>query len=146
PLEHRRAIARALVAATIVAADDAGVPPPAGPGRDALVTAITDDLHGYGMGFGDFLLSSVKGLASRIATWKLVGDRGSLTDASSPAAGDILRFLARGDGVRRFLRAAIQDHEDQPLYLLGHSLGGIMCVDLLVREQISAVKGLVTVG
>lgn len=146
PLEHRRAIARALVAATIVSAEDAGVPAPAGAGRDALVAAITDDLHGYGMGFGDFLLSPVKGLAARVATRKLVADRGSITDATSPAAGDILRFLARGDGVRRFLRSAIRDHEDQPIYLLGHSLGGIMCVDLLVREQISAVKGLITVG
>ena len=32
------------------------------------------------------------------------------------------------------------------MYLVAHSLGGIICVDLLVREEFPTVAGLVTVG
>jgi pimeloyl-ACP methyl ester carboxylesterase len=62
-------------------------------------------------------------------------------------AGDVLRFLARGDDSRRFVESLIADHAARdPVYLLAHSLGGIMCVDLLVRGPIAGVRGLITVG
>jgi hypothetical protein len=46
PLEHRRAIARAVVAWVLVAADDDGRPAPDGGTRDALVLALTTALQG----------------------------------------------------------------------------------------------------
>lgn len=145
-LEHRRAIGRALIAHALLAAEDDGEPPIDGGTRDALVERITDELHGYGLGVGDFLLRPFKGIAARTATRKLTGDRGALSDAAAPMAGDILRFLAHGDGVRAFIREAIADHAPGPVYVLGHSLGGIMSVDLLVRQPVPEVAGLVTVG
>jgi alpha-beta hydrolase superfamily lysophospholipase len=95
---------------------------------------------------GEFLLRPVKGLAARWATAKLTKDRGSITDAAAPAAGDVARFLANRDGARTFVPAAINDIAPDPVYILGHSLGGIICVDLLVREQLGNVAGPITVG
>lgn len=146
-LDHRRAIARALLAYALVEAEDAGEPAPSGAVRDALVLRLTDELHGHGMGVSDFLLRPVAGIAKRVATKRLTRKRGSITDAAAPASGDILRFLANGDGVRRYLRAAVADVATAgPVYLLAHSLGGIMCVDLLIREAIPGVAGLITIG
>jgi hypothetical protein len=146
PLEHRRAIARALDAHAMVAAEHAGAPPVDGATRDALLERLTNELHGYGMGIGEFLLRPVKGVATRMATWKLTRDRGEISDSTAPMAGDVLRFLASGDGARTFIREAIADLAPGPVYLLAHSLGGIMCVDLLVREEIPEVAALVTIG
>jgi hypothetical protein len=146
PIEHRRAIARALIAHALVAAEESGEPPLDGGTRDVLVERLTDELHGYGMGVGEFLLRPVKGLAQHVVTRKLTGDRGSISDAAAPAAGDILRFLAKGDGVRAFIKKAVADGGPSPVHLLAHSLGGIMSVDLLIREAIPEVAGLVTIG
>jgi hypothetical protein len=144
PLDHRRAIARAVIAHALVAADDQGLPPPDGATRDRCVEMLSNQLHGYGLGVSDFLTRPFKGMAARMVTRKLTGDRGAISDATGPVAGDILRFLARGDGVREFITDHISDAG--PTYLLGHSLGGIMCVDLLIRERIPDVLGLITVG
>lgn len=146
PLEHRRAIARALVAYTLIAAEEAGNPPRDGVERDAIVERLTNELHGYGLGVGEFLLRPVKGLAQRIITNKLTGDRGSISDGVAPTAGDILRFLARGDSVREFIQRSISDSAEGPVVIVAHSLGGIMCVDLLVRQAIPKVSALVTIG
>ena len=146
PLEHRRAIARAIVAAALVAAEEAGRPPLDGAARDELVAAVTTDLHGFGLGVGEFLLRPVKGLAAKLITRKLVGDRGSISDAVAPTAGDILRFLAHGDGARSYVRDAITDCGPGPVYVLAHSLGGIICADLLIREALPEVAALITVG
>jgi hypothetical protein len=146
PLEHRRAIARALIARAMVAAEEAGAPPIDGETRDAVVERLSNELNGYGMGVGEFLLRPVKGLAMRMATWKLTHDRGGISDSTAPMAGDVLRFLASGDGLREFIREALADFDPGPVYLLGHSLGGIACVDLLIRDEIPSVRRLVTVG
>jgi pimeloyl-ACP methyl ester carboxylesterase len=146
PLEHRRAIARAIVAHALVSAEEAGEPSIPGSVRDDIVERLTDELHGYGLGVGEFLLRPVRGLALRLVTRKLTGERGAITDAAAPAAGDVLRFLAAGDGIRTLLSSAVDDAGSGPVYLLAHSLGGIMCVDLLARKAIPSVAGLITVG
>lgn len=152
PLEHRRAIARALVAHTLVAAEEAGRPPLTGAARDEIVLLLTTELRGYGMGIGEFLLRPVKGLALRTVTKKLVGDRGTYSDATAPMAGDILRYLANGESMRSFIRGFLSDLDGGPIVLLGHSLGGIMCVDLLVEQALAEahtgaeITALVTVG
>lgn len=148
PLEHRAAIARALVAHTLVAAaEEGGVPFPDGAVRDAIVLRITDEFHGHGLGVGDFVKRTVVGLAARGATRRLHRDRGALTDAAAPASGDVLRFLANGEGAREYVRRAVTDAAERgPVYLLAHSLGGMICADLLVREPLPAVAALITVG
>lgn len=146
PLEHRRAIARALIAYTLVAAEEAEHLYMNGAVRDGLVEQLTNDLHGYGMGVGEFLLRPVKGLALRLVTKKLVGDRGTVSDAAAPAAGDILRYVANGQRIRAYVQQSIADLGKGPVILVGHSLGGIICVDLLVRQAIPEVAALITVG
>jgi pimeloyl-ACP methyl ester carboxylesterase len=58
---------------------------------------------------------------------------------------DILLYQSRGDRIRSFIQETIQQAEP-PVVLLAHSLGGIACVDLLVKQPLSQVALLVTVG
>jgi hypothetical protein len=144
-LDHRRAIARAVIAHASIAAVEADYPLIDGGIRDSITKRLTDELNGYGLGVADFFLESFKGLAKHMATRKLTGDRGALTDSAAPFAGDVLRFLARGDEARVFLHDAIDDAGDD-VFLLGHSLGGVMCVDLLAKFNIPTIRGIITVG
>jgi len=146
PLEHRGAIARALIGFTLLDAEAAGRPPLDGTSRDLLVAQLTTDLHGYGLGVGEFLSRPFKGLAAHAATWKLTKDRGSITDDVAPLAGDILRYLAKPGAAQQFLRRAIEDCQEGPVHLLAHSLGGIISVDLLATQPIDTVRSLITVG
>jgi hypothetical protein len=91
------------------------------------VDRLSDELKGFGLGFSDFLKRPVKGLALRAVTSRLTSGRAGLTDGTTPMAGDVLRFLAAGDGLRTFLRRAIEDVAAKgDVFVLGHSLGGIM--------------------
>ncbi|MRH89606.1 hypothetical protein GFY24_19520 [Nocardia sp. SYP-A9097] len=146
PLEHRAAIARALIARMIADTSADEAPPLGGVVRDALTAQLTTDLDGSGLGISDKLAGLRTKFISHLVTRKLVGERGGLTDAAAPLAGDILRYLARGQRMREFLHRTIADVESDSIVLLGHSLGGIMCVDLLAGEHIPRVRALVTVG
>jgi hypothetical protein len=68
-----------------------------------------------------------------------------LRGVTSSLVADIIRYQARGQPMRDFIRARVRELEP-PVVLLAHSLGGIMCVDLLVHEPIPEVQMLVTVG
>ncbi|MBH0779651.1 alpha/beta fold hydrolase [Nocardia bovistercoris] len=146
PLEHRCAIARALIAHSLKAAMAEGLPPLGGAKRELLVGQLVADLRGSGLGVGNFLVEQVKRYLPRPISHVLVGHRGALTDATALPAGDVLRYLARGQQMTTLLRNAILDTGSDSVVLLGHSLGGILCVDLLARERIPAVRTLVTVG
>jgi hypothetical protein len=81
-------------------------------------------------------------IGTALATWR----RGSVTDATSPLAGDILLYQCRGATIRQLIRAQIEELTP-PIVLLGHSLGGIACVDLLIEADLrERVSLLVTVG
>ncbi len=141
-LEHRKAVARAVVARALAAADVAVD----GATRDTLVEHFIGELHGYGKGISRWLARPFTGIASQAVT-RLVGRRrGTITDATAPAAGDILRYQARGEGIRAVIRQAILDADADNVTLLAHSLGGIACVDLLVTSNIPQVDRLITVG
>jgi hypothetical protein len=148
--EFRKAVARALVAFTVASAEESGVPPIDGAARDKIVAAVIADLHGYGMGIATWLVLPFKGIAQRTMTRQVTRRRGALSDATSPAAGDIIRYQARGSGIRRYIRQVAADaaagHPGRPVTLLAHSLGGVACVDALIEEPIPAVTRLVTVG
>ncbi|MFN4866622.1 MAG: hypothetical protein ACK5GZ_09945 [Cyanobium sp.] len=70
--------------------------------------------------------------------------RGALSDAASPAAGDIMLYQARGEAIRARIRERILA-AGEPVHLLAHSLGGVACVDLLASEALP-VRQLITVG
>lgn len=137
-VEHRKAVARAVIARTLVA-KAAEVD---GETRDALVELFLDELHGYGKGIWAWLARPFQGVAT-----SLVGRRrGGVADASVPAAGDILRYQARGEGIRAAIRRAVIDTRADRVALLAHSLGGVACVDLLVTSELPQVDRLITVG
>jgi pimeloyl-ACP methyl ester carboxylesterase len=148
--EHRKAVARALVAFTIVHAADSGAPPVDGAARDTIVTAVTDDLHGFGLGVAGWLTRPFQGIAAGMVTQRLSRRRGALSDATSPAAGDIIRYQSRGAGIRRYIRQVVVDSSagdpGASVTLIGHSLGGIACVETLIEEPVPGVDRLVTVG
>ncbi len=148
--EHRKAVARALVAFTLVSAEGSGAPPIDGAAREEIVAALVDDLHGFGLGVAAWLTRPFKGIAGSMLTQRMARKRGALTDATSPAAGDIIRYQARGSGIRRYIRRVVADAvaaDSHPsVTLLAHSLGGIACVDALIEEPIPGVGRLVTVG
>jgi hypothetical protein len=148
--EHRKAVARALVAWTLVNAERAGEPPIDGAARDQIVAVLVGDLHGYGMGLAAWLTRPFKGVALNMITQRIARRRGALTDATAPAAGDIMRYQARGSGIRNYIRQVVADAvADDPapsVTLLAHSLGGIACVDALVETPIAGVDRLITVG
>lgn len=145
PVEHTQAIARAIIALTLVEAMERGAPAVDGQTRDGLLDTMIEELAGYAMGIGDWLKRPLVGIARRVASRKLVKDRGAITDGTSPAAGDTLRFFAHGDEVLMFLLQAVEA-APSPVTLVGHSLGGIMCVSLLARQCLPQVRRLVTVG
>lgn len=74
--------------------------------------------------------------------------KGEVTDSAALFAGDILLYQARGDAIRAEIRKRVEAAaaKSPPVVLLGHSLGGIACVDLIATKQLPNVPLLVTVG
>jgi pimeloyl-ACP methyl ester carboxylesterase len=144
---YRLAVSRALVAQAVWLAG--GAESAAmwmdGNAREALVESLLDALGGRDRGPVGWVKKHLSNLALRYVTDRVKRKRGAFSDQSFPAAGDILLYQARGDGIRGFIR----DHIKQatpPIVLLAHSLGGIACVDLLVKEPLPQVEMLITVG
>jgi hypothetical protein len=140
--EVRTALARALVASAIALGPRERVP--AGRARDRLVAALTQAWGGDERALG-WLTSRVKRAALHVATNTTKRKRGAISDASYPAAGDILLYQRRGGGIRTFIRDVIAGAAS-PVVLLAHSLGGIACFDLLCEPGAPAVEWLITVG
>ncbi|MEG2902552.1 MAG: alpha/beta fold hydrolase, partial [Massilia sp.] len=67
-------------------------------------------------------------------------------DSAFPAAGDILLYQARGQGIRDFIGRRIDQLKAKEVIILAHSLGGIACVELLAQHTPGHVKRLVTFG
>ncbi|MGW5342165.1 esterase/lipase family protein [Streptomyces sp. NPDC004050] len=139
--EHRRAVARAVMAMTHTLASDRGLEV-SGIVRDALLASLGDDLYTEGR--------SLKGLLGKALLapvgWRGRRRRGAWGDAALPALGDILRYQARGQGVRDQIRRTVENTPGDRITLIAHSLGGIACVDLLVQEPLERVDQLITVG
>ncbi|MEV8225306.1 hypothetical protein AB0P41_04420 [Streptomyces sp. NPDC079167] len=140
-------LARALTA-TVVGAEIAADSPvqTGGDGRDAAVAALAERLGAApaGTGRGPLLRMAGRPLV-RLGSRYAVRRRRALTDAAHPAAGDILRYLARGEDMRQGLRDLVGTLEP-PVVLLGHSLGGIISLDTLISGPLPGVELLITVG
>jgi pimeloyl-ACP methyl ester carboxylesterase len=71
--------------------------------------------------------------------------RRPLTEAAHPAAGDVLRYLARGEPFRAQL-AALAVTLEPPVAFVGHSLGGIIALETLISRPLPMVRLVVTAG
>ncbi|MEP6764345.1 MAG: hypothetical protein ABJB66_08555 [Gemmatimonadaceae bacterium] len=149
---YRRVLARSLVAMTIheselrdSGADGTAAWVLAGPRRDAIVDLIFLELGGGERGLGAWTAKQVTGIASWVSTSLVKRKRGSITDAGSPAAGDILLYQARGEPIRNCIYETLVAAKP-PVTVIAHSLGGIAAVELLILKNIPSVELLVTVG
>jgi hypothetical protein len=145
--ELREALARAVTAATLVAADNgaAGSFPIDAIGRDTIAEAVLDGLNGADLGLGQTLLKVSANLVLRMGVSKAIERRrGMIMDRVTPFGGDVLRYLAHGEPVRRFIAETVRS-VNGPVVLMAHSLGGIASLDL-VRLGMAQVDLLVTVG
>lgn len=140
--EYRAAIARAWVAEAIRRRTCQQPEAPWVPAtlRDEIVKEVIVDLGGEELAFSNWAKARVLDLGTR---W-VQKSRGNLTGAASPIAGDILLYQSRGAPIRDRIRQAVKQAA-APVVLMGHSLGGIASVDLLVEEELP-VKLLITVG
>ncbi|MFF3371588.1 hypothetical protein ACFYXF_01380 [Streptomyces sp. NPDC002680] len=137
--QHRHAVARALVACTLALAAQDGADFPDGNGRETLVALLSSDLQAQGRSLPGRLRRVAAAPALRVA------ERRALRRQGAPS-GDILRYQARGEGIRQLVRRTIEDTPGDAITLMAHSLGGVACVDLLVQEAVPRVDQLITVG
>ncbi|MEV6692693.1 hypothetical protein AB0M35_14600 [Micromonospora sp. NPDC051196] len=146
--ELATALAAAIVAEAMTRADQqAGGPVPLiGQRRDALVELLVAQLHGDARAMmGRAVMAGAQLAATLGATRPAERRRLALTSAVSPAAGDIMVYLARGAAIREHITTTVAAVDDD-VVLLAHSLGGIACVDVLVDAPPANVRGLITVG
>lgn len=145
--EHRHAVARAVVAATLSAAAARGADSVDGVARGALLAALSSDLHSQGRALPGKVWKAAATPALRVLTRKAAGRRGPLSDGVLPMIGDILRYQARGDGVRQMIKRTVEHVPGEAVTVLAHSLGGVASVDLLAMEDLGRrVDQLITVG
>jgi hypothetical protein len=64
---------------------------------------------------------------------------------AAPFAGDVLYYLRRGKEIVEFVANRLREAEP-PVVAIGHSLGGIILVDLLSRPQAPKIDYLITAG
>ncbi|MFH8937536.1 hypothetical protein [Streptomyces griseosporeus] len=145
--EHRYAVARAVVAAALSAAVERGADAVDGLTRDALLFSLSSDLHAQGRALPGKVWKAAAVPALKALTRKAADRRGALSDGVLPMAGDILRYQARGEGVRQLVKRTIEHAPGEAVTVLAHSLGGVACVDLLAMEDLGRrVDQLITVG
>ncbi len=89
-----------------------------------------------------FFLQPLKQLGTKLLQEK----RGILTDRFYPFIGDIILYQAKGERICDFIKNRISEIDSLPVILLAHSLGGIACVELLIKYNLPKVKLLITVG
>ncbi|MFI6373434.1 hypothetical protein [Streptomyces sp. NPDC050546] len=113
--------------------------------RDAfvrkLVQATDDEYRGV---VGGWAKQRVGAFLANRATSYMSRRRGAFTGSASLVAGDILLYQRDGAAIRRYVADRISVLEP-PVTVIAHSLGGIICLDLLATTGRSDVR-LVTVG
>ena len=139
--EFRLAWARAVVAASLADFDSEVI--------DAqklsdLSTRLANEVGNQPKGLlSDWLTQALATVVTRL----LSSRRGHFSDLVVPYIGDILVYQGNGQRIRDMIARCIEGAKaEAPVVLLGHSLGGIACVDLLAAKVYPAVKLLITVG
>ena len=148
--EYRAAIARAIIAEAMALCErqqkyaviliDSNL-------RDEVIQLLESELGEKDRSIGSWMLKRILvPVASKGVMPYIEQRRGAMTDASSPFLGDIILYQGRGEPIREHIYEHILHQADPSIVLLGHSLGGIICVDLLVEKPLPMVKMLITVG
>lgn len=100
----------------------------------------------------NWLKDRVLGFASSGATAIILSRRQGLTSGNTPPIGDIIYYQRRGKDIADLVANQIKEVKandaNRPIVAVGHSLGGIILVDLLSRDKdaYDAVDLLVTAG
>ncbi|PZO46786.1 MAG: hypothetical protein DCF15_19860 [Phormidesmis priestleyi] len=151
PLEgDYAAIARAIVAAARLLCKDQLLYPPLlwneqlrDEAVDAIAQSLTQNETSRGV-ITDWVTQWLKSAGTNAIKRR----RGAIMDDTYPFAGDILLYQARGQKIRDFIRAQVENEQVKPpVVLMAHSLGGIACVDLLIEQDLrEKVACLITVG
>lgn len=144
------ALARAVVARVLSShrLDEPGSAPAVlldGSLRDRLVEQIVQTLAPETRALVRWIKDKVSAFAIRKATRMVVDRRQGLMDASTPALGDVLYYQRRGAEISAHIAQSLAGLE-RPVVAVGHSLGGIMLVDILSRQGAPPVDLLVTAG
>lgn len=141
------AIARAIVATTIMERQQRTLLAMDASLRDEIIRLLNIELGGdrRAPALVNWVTNQVTGLALSITTSLVKRKRGVLSDITDPMAGDILVYQGHGEKIRAHIRQVVEQSEE-PVVLLAHSLGGIACADLLIREPQPKVKSFITVG
>jgi hypothetical protein len=146
------AAARAVVAAALAGhrLDEPGTEPAAalnGGIRDELVDRLADAIMPAGTrGLAtDWLKKKVVEFANKKASNVAVSRRADIMGGSMPAIGDILFYQRRGEQILDLVAAGLEGLP-RPVVAVGHSLGGVVLVDLLTRAGAPTVDLLVTAG
>jgi hypothetical protein len=115
--------------------------------RDQLVSVVAKALSPASTkgAMGSWLENKAKAAAKAKAASYALSRRHGLTADSLPGVGDILFYQRRGVQILRELADDLE-RATPPVVAVGHSLGGIMLVDLLSRLEHPRVERLVTVG
>jgi hypothetical protein len=116
--------------------------------RDQVIEGLTRALGLPTRSVAGWTANRLFGLAQRLGVVDLRYRRGGITDALTPAAGDVLLYQSNGGAIRDFIRHRIEAAArlSPPVVLVAHSLGGIACVDLLAGSAPPPVAALVTAG
>jgi hypothetical protein len=144
------AMARAVVATVLGEYRRRAAEPPAAAAsaqvRDDLVARLATALAPAGTrGVGGWLKDRAMAFAAGRATAYARERRDALTIASLPGIGDILFYQRRGDVIAALVARAMAGLR-QPVVAVGHSLGGIILVDLLSRPGARQADVLITAG
>jgi hypothetical protein len=143
------ATARAVVATALARREDGGEPPAAAvevAAREALISTIETAIAPDGTrSVSDRLKKRVKTFAVKRASALARERRGELMTTSLPGVGDIIYYERRGSAIAAYVAEAMANLP-RPVVAVGHSLGGIVLVDLLTRETPPVADALVTVG
>ena len=144
---YTSATARAVVATAIAISEERDSVRLAtdGPLRDLVVETLDAELGDDEHVLVKLLTSPLKGVAASLVASYTKRQMSAITDATSPFVADIIRYQARGAPMRDFVRARVAELEP-PVVLLAHSLGGIICVDMLIEAPIPGVELLATIG
>jgi hypothetical protein len=133
----RLALARAFLATALLRAEADEPVPVDGAHLDEMVQRVRTLLGGESVTIPDWLLAGPGRWPRR--------RRGTLLYGAAPYVGDVMAYLTRGQRLRDKIAAAVT-RARPPVALVGHSLGGIACVDLLVQRALPQVEVLLTVG
>lgn len=145
--KYSLAIARAIVAKSVVLLESKYKDPTLSLNddlRDEIVLQIAEKLcdnNRWPIDFPPILINPF----IRLYFNHLQGNRHTESEKYSKGIGDILMYQARGQKIRDYIRDIITPLPG-PVVLIGHSLGGIACVDLLLEKNPPQVHLLITVG